>query len=99
MRIGIFLKAVALPLAIAILLSLICRPLYSKDGHIDYFILWICIGFPFGIRHMFLWLVPRGFDLAGTVGVFALNIVLGGLIGGLAFCFQIIKGCIATIKG
>lgn len=48
---------------------------------------------------MFLWLVPHRFDLAGTVGVFALNIILGGVIGGFALIAQIVSGIAATIRG
>ncbi|MBR2556352.1 MAG: hypothetical protein IKE94_16010, partial [Aeriscardovia sp.] len=59
----------------------------------------ICIGVPFGIRRMFLWLVPHRYDLAGTVGVFVLDVVLGGIIGGFALIFQILGGVIETVKG
>jgi hypothetical protein len=48
---------------------------------------------------MFLWLVPHKYDLAGTVGVVALDVVLGGIIGGFALIFQILRGVIETVKG
>ena len=67
--------------------------------HDHVLLLWICVGVPFGIHRMFLWLVPHRFDLAGTVGVVALNIILGGVIGGFALVFQITKGIAATIRG
>ena len=47
---------------------------------------------------MFLWLVPHKYDLAGTVGVFALDVILGGIIGGFALIFQVIAGVIETVK-
>ena len=62
-------------------------------------LMWICIGVPYGIRRMFLWLVPHKYDLAGTVGVVALDVVLGGIIGGFALIFQILGGVIETVKG
>ena len=98
-RIGIFLRSVLLPLILAAVLATLFKPIYMSDGQINYFLLWICIGFPFGIHRMFLWLVPHRFDLAGTVGVVALNIILGGVIGGFAFIFLIIQGLIKTIRG
>ena len=48
---------------------------------------------------MFVWLVPHKYDLAGTVGVFALDVILGGIIGGFALIFQILGGVIETVKG
>ena len=57
------------------------------------------VAIPFGIRRMFLWLVPHKYDLAGTLGVFALDVVLGGIIGGFALIFQILGGVIETVKG
>ena len=67
-RIGIFLRSVALPVCVALLLAILFRPIYLSEGQPNYLLAWICIGFPFGIRRMFLWLVPHRFDLAGTVG-------------------------------
>ena len=47
---------------------------------------------------MNLWLVPRGFGISGTVGVFALNIIVGGLIGGLILIAGLLLGVIHTIR-
>ena len=30
----------------------------------DYFLMWICVGLPFGIRRMCLWLVPSGYGIS-----------------------------------
>ena len=79
-----FLKEVLLPLLIALCLAAFFKPVYMADGVCDYFLMWLCVGFPFGIRRMCLWLVPFGYGISGTVGIFALNIIIGGLIGGLA---------------
>ena len=75
------------------------RPVYYKDNQLNILLMWICIGVPYGIRRMFLWLVPHKYDLAGTVGVVALDVVLGGIIGGFALIFQILRGVIETVKG
>ena len=98
-RIGIFLRKVILPLLLAALLLLLFKPVYMENGTINYLLLWICVGIPFGIHRMFLWLVPHKFDLAGTVGVFALNVIIGGLIGGFALIWQVASGIVATVKG
>ena len=47
-----------------------------------------CFGVPFCIGKMFT-LIPIGFGISGTVGVIALDIVLGGLIGGVILIYRL----------
>ena len=68
------------------------------DGVCDYFLMWICVGLPFGIRRMCLWLGPSGYGISGSVGIFALNLIIGGLIGGRAFFIGLLRGIIHTIR-
>ena len=60
-----FLKEVLLPFLIALCLAAFFKPVYMVDGVCDYFLMWLCIGFPFGIRRMCLWLVPFGYGISG----------------------------------
>ncbi len=98
-RMKIFLRSVVLPVTLAVLLAMLFCPIYYKDNQLNILLMRICIGLPVGIRRMFLWLVPHKYDLAGTVGVFALDVLLGGIIGGFALLFQILGGVIETVKG
>ena len=86
----LFTKTI-LPLTLIWLLYAMFLPVCSKNGEVDYFLLWILVGCPFGIKKMWAWLVPSGFDLSGTVGVLALNFILGGLIGGFVVIVRIIQ--------
>ena len=92
--IKVFLKEVLLPIALAFCLASFLKPIYMPDGVCDYFLMWICVGLPFGIRRMCLWLVPSGYGISGSVGIFALNLIIGGLIGGLAFFIGLLLGVI-----
>lgn len=86
-----------LPLLIALCLAAFFKPVYMADGVCDYFLMWLCVGFPFGIRRM----CPGssfGYSISGTVGIFALNIIIGGLIGGLALIVGLLLGIIHTIR-
>ena len=74
--IKVFLKEVVLPIALAFCLALFLKPIYMPDGVCDYFLMWICVGLPFGIRRMCLWLVPSGYGISGSVGIFALNLII-----------------------
>ena len=96
--IKVFLKEVLLPTALAFCLASFLKPIYMPDGVCDYFLMWICVGLPFGIRRMCLWLGPSGYGISGSVGIFALNLIIGGLIGGLAFFFWLLLGVIHTIR-
>ena len=78
--IKVFLKEVLLPIALAFCLASFLKPIYMPDGVCDYFLMWICVGLPFGIRRMCLWLVPSGYGISGSVGIFAFNLIIGGLI-------------------
>ena len=59
---------------------LTCYPICDKVEGFDFFLFWILVGFPFGIRKVCMVLIPRHFGVAGSMGVLALNAVVGGLI-------------------
>ena len=48
-------------------------------------------GFLFGVRKMNLILLPKNFGIGESMGIFVLNIILGGIIGGVVLCFLIVK--------
>ena len=85
--------------ALGILLWLaICYPISKRPEGFNYFLFWILAGFPFGIRFMCLKLVPKCYGLTGAVGVFALNAVIGGLIGGAMLMAAVIRVVVNIIK-
>ncbi len=59
---------------------------------------WVMGGFPFGIKFMCLKLIPKNYGLTGAVGVFALNAVIGGLIGGAMLMTSIVRIFVNIIK-
>ncbi|MDR2043325.1 MAG: DUF6050 family protein [Clostridium sp.] len=85
-----FFKKTVLPAAAALFLFLMFNPVFTKNGKTDYFYVWLCCGIPFGIRRMSVWLVPHGYDIAGTVGIVALNFILGGIIGGVVLVWRLV---------
>lgn len=86
---GLFRKTV-IPLVVVGLLLAAFYPVCTRNGQCDYFLLWILVGWPFGIGKMFIWLIPKNFGLAGSLGVFALNLIIGGLIGGVVAVVKVI---------
>ena len=85
-----FFKRTVLTVLIAGVLFYWATLVFTKDGVTNYFYVWLCCGIPFGIRRMFVWLVPHGYDIAGTVGIIALNFILGGIIGGVILIWRLV---------
>ena len=77
-----FFKKAVLPVAIAGLLYCIFKSACIRNGELDLLWLWILCGLPFGIHRMCVWIVPGGSSLGGGAALFALNFIIGGLIGG-----------------
>lgn len=65
--VGAFLKNCLLPITAAVLLFFIFRSACMKDGSVDYFLLWLLCGLPFGIHRMFLWIIPAAVPSAGAL--------------------------------
>ena len=83
-----FMKKTVLPVVVALLLFSIFSRNFVENGTPNYFLIWLACGVPFGIGKMFT-LIPIGFGISGTVGVVALNIILGGLIGGVILIYRL----------
>ena len=85
-----FLKKCLLPVAAAALLYLIFKSACTKDGVTDYVWLFILCGLPFGIPRMFMWIVPGGGSLGTSIALFALNFIIGGVIGGFVLVWHLL---------
>ena len=84
-----FVKSV-LPVAAALLLYCIFKSACMKGGELDYVWLWILCGLPFGLHRMCLWIVLGGGSLGGGIALFALNFIIGGVIGGFILAWRLI---------
>lgn len=83
-----FIKSV-LPVAAAMLLYCIFKSACMKGGELDYVWLWIFCSLPFGLHRMCLWIIPGGGSFGG-LALFALNFILGGVIGGFVLAWRLI---------
>ncbi len=84
-----FLKSV-LPVMGAAALYFIFKSACMKDGVMDYVWLWILCGLPFGLHRMCLWLIPGGRSFGGGIATFALNFIVGGVIGGFVLAWRLL---------
>lgn len=75
---ALFFKSV-LPVTVALILYCISKSACMKNGELDYVWLWILCGLPFGLHRMCLW-----------IALFALNFIIGGVIGGFILAWRLI---------
>lgn len=68
-----------------------CYRLLEIVGKENILWFWMLAGFPFGYQRMKVILIPKGFGISGEVGVFALNVIFAGLLGGVFLTKTITK--------
>lgn len=85
-----FLKNCLLPILAAVLLFFIFKSACTKNGSVDYFLLWLLCGLHFGVHRMFLWIIPGGRSFGGSIAVFALNLVIGAVIGEIVLVWRLL---------
>ena len=86
------------PAAVITAVMFFCQPLYHPaGGKPDYILMLLLIGIPFGIHRMFIWFIPKGYDLGGTVGIIVFNVLVGGITGVFVLTWKIVAGlgCLA----
>ena len=58
----------------------------------------VLVGCPYGIRKMCMILIPKNFGIAGSIGILALNCIVGGLIGGVVVILRMVMVLMEIIK-
>lgn len=97
-NIDLFFKDILIPVVEIAIMLILAYPICNKSGNIDFFLLWLIVGFPFGIKHMIMWFIPHNYGISGTVGVIGLDCIIGGIIGGFVVSYKIIKSIVAIIR-
>lgn len=77
-------------LGIIVVWGITCYYICKSEDGFQYFIYWIIMGFPFGFQKLRMLLIPKGFGIAGEIGVFALDAIVAGLIGGIFLVKKIV---------
>lgn len=85
-----FFKQTVLPVTVTLFLFYMFKNVFTENGKTAYFYVWLCCGIPFGIRRMFVWLIPHGYDLGATAGIIAFNFIIGGIIGGVILIWRLL---------
>ena len=96
-KVVILITEVVLPIAVAIVLAAVFRTVYVSEDWCNFLWLWIAVGFPFGITRIGHILVPLKHDLASTIGIWFLNVMIAGLIGGVVLVWRVVRGIIRCL--
>ena len=75
-----------------------CYCICNNEKGFNVFLFWILMGFPFGFGKIRAILIPKRLGLAGELGVFALDAILAGLIGGVFLLRKIVTIILDYIK-
>lgn len=85
-----FFRKTVLPVVIAGLLYCIFQSACMRNGELDLLWLWVLCGLPFGLHRMFVWIVPGSGSLGGSIALFAVNFIIGGIIGGFVLAWRLL---------
>ena len=85
------IKKSILPLAFMLFWFWMVSTIMKVSGQTDLF-WWIFLsGLPFGIHKMRLVLIPKGMDITATLGMAALSVIIGALIGSIMIPVYVIR--------
>ena len=91
------LLKVVLSLGIASILYWIAGLAFSGSSNELIFTI-LLIGFPFGARRMFAWVVPfGGHSVAASIGILLMNVFVGALIGWAILVYSVVTTTVKTI--
>ncbi len=79
-----------LPLGLFLLLVVCGKCLYMVDGQVDWFRACLVFGIPYGIPYM-IWVIPIGGSVTTSIGVLALNCVIGAVFGCFIAVFAVVR--------
>ena len=92
------IKKALLPLAAMVFWLWMVKTIMGVTGNTDLFMFLFLAGLPFGIHKMCIILIPRGYDVGGTVGIIALSVIVGGLLGSLMIPYYVVRAFYVTIR-
>lgn len=92
------IKKSILPLAFMLFWFWMVSTIMKVSGQTDLF-WWIFLsGLPFGIHKMRLILIPKGMDITATLGMAALSVIIGALIGSIMIPVYVIRAVYVFLR-
>ena len=92
------IKKTFLPLSFMVFWFWMIETIMKVSGQTDWF-WWIFLaGLPFGIHKMRLILIPKGMDTTATLGMAALSVIIGALIGSIMIPVYVIRAIYVLLR-
>ena len=92
------IKKTFLPLSFMVFWFWMIKIIMKVSGQTDWF-WWIFLaGLPFGIHKMRLILIPKGMDTTAILGMAALSVIIGALIGSIMIPVYVIRAIYVLIR-
>ena len=98
MRVKDVLMKAVFPITLLVVWSWLAYNFCISIEQEEWWKIWMVIGIPYGVRRMFIWILPKNFDIGGTVGVWVLNIIIGCLIGEMMVVWYIFRAVYIMVK-
>jgi hypothetical protein len=92
------MKKTIFPLAFMVLWFWLVNTIMKVSGCQELIIWLFLAGLPFGVHKMCFLLVPRGLDIGGTVGMVALSVIVGGVMGCIMIPYYMIRAVYVLIR-
>ena len=92
------LVKIVLPVSLLAVWMITCYPIFRNEEGFDFFLYWLLVGCAYVISKMFMILIPKNFGIAGSIGILALNCIVGGLIGGVVVILRMVMVLMEIIK-
>lgn len=92
------IKKTFLPLSFMVFWLWMIESIMKVSGQTDWFWWVFLAGLPFGIHKMRLILIPKGMDTTATLGMAALCVIIGSLIGSIMIPVYVIRTIYVLIR-
>ena len=92
------IKKALIPMISMVFWLWMVKTIMGVAGNTDLFMFLFLAGLPFGIHKMFIILIPQGYDVGGTIGMIALSVIVGGLLGSLMIPYYVVRAFYVTIR-
>ena len=87
-----------LPMSAMVFWLWMVKTIMEVSGHTELFMFLFLAGLPFGIHKMCIILIPKGMDVGGALGMIALSVIVGGLLGSLMIPYYVVRAIYVTIR-
>ena len=92
------IKKALIPMISMVFWLWMVKTILGVAGNADLLMFLFLAGFPFGIHKMCIIFIPKGYDVGGTIGMIALSVIVGGLLGSLMIPYYIVRAIYVTIR-